>query len=57
MSWLLKLCGTLEQYLLSLNIAPDIVQYILSQPGPQGQFLTNEFRKNPGLRLQDLQGM
>ena len=57
MSWLLKLCGTLEQYLLSLNIAPDIVQYILSQPGPQGQFLTNEVRKNPGLSLQDLQGM
>ena len=57
MSWLLKISGTLEQYLLSLNITPDIVQYILNQPGPQGQFLTNEVRKNPGLTLQDLQSM
>ena len=48
MNWLVKISGSIEEYLTSLGATPDIVQFIMSVPDGQ-QFLTNEFRKNPTL--------
>jgi hypothetical protein len=45
----------LQSYISTLGVSPDVVQYILSLPQEQSQFLTNEVRKNPGLTLEQLQ--
>ena len=45
----------LQNYLESLGATPDIVQYISSLDSNIGQILTNEFRKNPSLTLEQLQ--
>ena len=42
-------------YLERINATPDIIQFITSQPTIYSQFLANEFRKNPSLRLEQLQ--
>ncbi len=54
MNWLVKISGSIEEYLTSLGATPDIVQFIMSVPDGQ-QFLTNEFRKNPTLTLEQMQ--
>ena len=43
-----------EQYLDSLGVAPDIIQYILGQ-GKNMQYLVNEARKNPGITREQLE--
>jgi len=45
----------LENYLNSLNIPTDIIQYILSLDANTAQILTNEIRKNPYLNIPQLQ--
>ncbi len=45
----------LESYLKTLGATPDIIQYIITQDINASQYLTNEFRKNPGLNIQQLQ--
>lgn len=52
--WLTKIAGR-DDYLAGLGATPDIIQFIMSQPEQQSQFLTNEFRKNPSITLQELQ--
>lgn len=61
MSWYLKYIfaqvDKLVSYLQSIGANPDIANYIMSQPNPaHRQFLVNEFRKNPSMTLQQLQG-
>jgi hypothetical protein len=59
MNWYLKnifaQATAMLGYLESLGASPDIVQYISSLDPNFGQILTNEFRKNPSLNLQQLQ--
>ena len=60
MNWYFKIIlsqtttSGLEGYLGSIGATPDIIQYIMSQED-NSQMLTNEFRKNPQLTLQDIQ--
>ena len=59
MNWYLKeilIAGGVEEYLQSLGATPDIIQYIMSQ-GANSQILVNEFRQNPSLTIEQLQGL
>ena len=46
-----------DDYLRSLGATDDIIVYINSKDNKTAQFLTNEFRKNPQLTIQQLQQM
>jgi len=59
MNWYLKkilISGSVEEYLQSLGATPEIIQFILSQ-GANSQILVNEFRKNPAITIEQLQGL
>jgi len=59
MNWYIKkilLAGNVEEYLQSLGATPDIIQFIMSQ-GDNSQILVNEFRKNPSITVEQLQGL
>ena len=45
----------LAGYLERINASPEIIDYIISLDAKPAQILTNEFRKNPNLTLQQLQ--
>lgn len=57
-NWYKKIliAGNVEEYLQSLGATPDIIQFITSQ-GVNSQTLVNEFRKNPSLTIEQLQGL
>ena len=59
MNWYFKIIlaqsSGLSGYLKRLGASSDIIQFIISQEKNYAQFLTNEFRKNPSLTLQQLQ--
>jgi len=44
-----------EDYLRSIGASEDIIQYISSLDEGSAQFLTNEFRKNPQMTINDMQ--
>jgi len=45
----------LQNYIGTLGVSPDVINYILSLDKSSAQYLTNEIRKNPSLTLQQLQ--
>ena len=45
----------LQNYIGTLGVSPDVMNYILSLDKNTAQYLTNEVRKNPSLNLQQLQ--
>jgi len=52
---IIKFAGTKEEYLISLNIPGNIVQYILSVTDPKiQQYLINAVRQNPTMSIKDL---
>ena len=48
------IAGNREDYLRSIGASEEIVQYISSLDEGVAQFMTNEFRKNPQITLQEL---
>ena len=56
MNWyIIKLAGSKEEYLQSLNIPQDVMQYILSIADPKAQqYLINTVRQNPQTTVNDL---
>jgi len=55
MNWLLRIAAR-DDYLAGLGATPDIIQFIMSQEDADyAQFLTNQFRMNPGITIEDLQ--
>jgi hypothetical protein len=61
MNWYLKTIfadsSGLENYLTNIGATPDIIQFIISKGKEVSQFLTDEFRKNRNLNLQQLQAL
>lgn len=46
-----------DDYLRDLGASEEIISYIMSLDENQSQYQTNEFRKNPSITLQELQGV
>jgi len=56
MNWYKKIIAqNMMAYLESIGANPNIVQFITSQDPINSQLLTNEFRKNPGLTIEQLE--
>ncbi len=56
MNWYkIILSQTMTSYLETLQVEPNVIQYIMSQPQEHAQLLTNEIRKNPNLTTKQLQ--
>lgn len=49
--------GSREEYLRSIGASPEILQYIVSQDPERSKWLTNQFRKNPQLSLEELSAL
>lgn len=52
-----KRAGSTENYLQSLGVQPEVIQYVVSQPADIAKKLVNEVRKNHALTLDQLQQM
>jgi len=55
MNWYkIVIAGNRDDYLRSIGASEDIIQYITSLDENSAQLLTNEFRKNPQLTINDI---
>jgi len=52
-----KLAGSTENYLQSLGVQPDVIQFVSGQPPEVAKRLVNELRKNNQATMQQLQEM
>lgn len=54
---MVKRAGSTENYLQSLGVQPDVIQFVMSQPEDVAKRLVNEVRKNTALTTDQLQQM
>jgi hypothetical protein len=50
-----KRAGSTENYLQSLGVSPEVIQFVVTQEANTAKRLVNEVRKNPQITIQQLQ--